>query len=98
VQFRNTFYLISAQDTQTRLFNKAKLEIRVLRTGQVIGFIKGRRVTMQPLRDVECKVMDEKEIKEWKPKNVYHPPKTHPYKLKFYHHWQQQHTEYPYAV
>ena len=80
VQFRNTFYQISTQDPNVHLHNKASLEIRILRGGQMEGFIKGKKVMMKPLREIEAPIMDEKQIMEWPTKKVYHPPQDHPYK------------------
>jgi transposase len=77
LQFKNNFYLISGGE---KLFKGAKVEIRELRNGEVVSLLRGKRVKMTKLSEVESKILDGKEIFEWKERKHYIPPSNHPYK------------------
>lgn len=80
IQFRNTFYQISAQDDNVHLYKGGKVEIRQLRNKAMIALFKGKLVKMTPLSQVESPILDEKQILEWKMRKQYIPPPTHPFK------------------
>lgn len=83
VQFKNNFYQISNQDEKIHLYNKGKIEIRVLLNGTFNASFKGKLVQMRLLNQLDTPIYDQKEVMAWKEKRYYSPSKTHPYK-KFY--------------
>lgn len=83
LQFQNTFYKICNQEKLVPLFKGTKVEIRKLRNGTIKGYVRGKEVKMAALMEIESLIKDEKQMQEWKSRNQYIPPNTHPYKRGF---------------
>jgi len=84
LQYKNTFYQIYSQEKKIHLFKGAKIEIKETLDGKTIALLKNHLLEMKPLNEAETPILDEKEIKEWKPKQKYIPQKSHPYKNEYF--------------
>ncbi len=84
IQFNNIFYQIEEQEKKVHLHKGAQIEIRNLQNGNKIALLKGVIVKMTALMDVETEILDNKQMKEWKIRNQYLPPASHPYKKPSY--------------
>lgn len=80
IQFENTFYQISAQSNNIRLYKRGKIEIRKQLDGIRRAFFLGKEVKMTSLRIEASPVIDSKILMSWDLKHQYKTPMSHPYK------------------
>lgn len=84
IQYDNKFYQILGQEEKLHFFKGGKIEIRTMLNGKKIAMFENKKVQMISLGELKAKVLDMKQIMEWKEKNHYQPPKSHPYKDQSY--------------